>query len=456
MAVARRIWPLPGWIPAALVLIAAIAAGPALGSASRPVFVLACGAAGWYAWSRSPAEHLQAALLLFTFAPFVRRIVDLSAGYDAAGLMLVGPLLAILAPLPRLRFFLDADAPLGRQLMPILIVGGCVAYAVSLSMMQGDWMNAASGSLKWFAPLIYAAALSESAEADELLKAATSAFVGILPVTGLIGIYQYVDPPAWDRYWMQFSPIMSAGQPVPFGVRTFSTMNSPASFATFTAAGLLLVCFLRTDWYSPLFALPAAMSFLLSLYRTAWLSLAVGVLFCLLFAATRRRAAIILFGMLGAAIVAATLTPFGDVIGDRLGTLSQGSQDGSAQERLEQFVTLWNQWDSSLFGVGFTTTDVGTAGAMPVDGMIIACWLTMGIVVGLLCLSGLIWAAGRAIAAAWIDGRREAIIIGALAAGALMQLPLANLTSGEMGFLFWSFVALASFGPRSVFVRSVR
>ena len=61
-------------------------------------------------------------------------------------------------------------------------------------------------------------------------------------------------------------------------------------------------------------------------------------------------------------LLAATLTPFADVIGERLATLSEGTQDGSAQERLEQFVTLWNQWDSSLFGIGFTVSDVGSAG----------------------------------------------------------------------------------------------
>jgi hypothetical protein len=447
-AVSRRVWPVPGWAPAVLLLIGAVAIGPGLGASFRPLFVLSCGAAGWYAWRSSPCVHLQVAILLFAFTPLARRMVDLSAGYDQSGIMLVGPLLAILAPVPRLRYFLEGGRSLGPQMGPILVVGGCVAYAAALSMFQGDWMNAASGSLKWFAPLFYAAALSENADTDEMVRAATSAFLVILPITGLVGIFQYLEPPAWDRYWMQFAPIMSVGQPVPYGVRTFSTMNGPASFATFTAAGLLLVCFLRSGWYALVLAGPAALSLLLSLYRTAWLSLAVGVLFCLLFASTRRRAGIILFGILVAAVIAATLSPFADVIGERLATLSQGTQDGSVQERMEQYVTLWNQWDSSLFGVGFTTTDVGTAGAMPVDGMIISCWLTMGIIVGLVCLSGLMWAAANAVAAAWRDSRPELIAVGALGCGALMQLPLANLASGEFGFLFWTFAVLASSQPR--------
>jgi hypothetical protein len=183
------------------------------------------------------------------------------------------------------------------------------------------------------------------------------------------------------------------------------------------------------------------------MYRTAWISLAVGLLFCLLFAQTRRRAGLILAGIAVAVVLAATLTPFGDVVAERLSSLGEGTQDGSAQERLGEFLTLWNQPDSSLFGTCFTVTDVGSAGAMPVDGMIIACWLIMGIVVGGFCLAALVWAIGNALAAAFTDGAPEAVLIGALALGAFVQAPLANITSGENGFLFWTFAVLLA--PRS-------
>ncbi|NVO17284.1 MAG: O-antigen ligase family protein [Rhodoplanes sp.] len=448
-AAGRLTGPVRGWVPAVLLLVATAVAGPALGGLSRLVFILGCGAAGWYAWRRSPGEHLQTALVLFAFAPFVRRLVDLTAGYDQAGIMLVGPLLTLLAPFPQLWRRLESDQPFDRRMGPLLLVGVCVAYATVLSMFQGDWMNAAAGALKWSVPLLYAAALIDVDEPEDLVRKAAAAFVVILPVTGLYGIWQYVDPPNWDRYWMSFAPIMSAGQPIPFGVRTFSTMNGPASFATFTGVGLLLVGFLRPGWQSLVFASPAALAFLLSLYRTAWLSLAVGLVFCLAFAVSRRRAAVVLVGLLAAVVIAGTMTPFSEVIGERLASLTEGSQDGSAQERLEQYVSLWSQWDSSLFGVGFTVSDVGSAGTMAVDGMVIACWLAMGIVGGIACLTGFVWAAGSAVVAASRDGSREAVLIGAIACGALFQMPLASIASGELGFLFWTFVVLVSAAPRT-------
>ncbi|CCE11266.1 conserved membrane hypothetical protein [Bradyrhizobium sp. STM 3843] len=439
---AARPWQLPGWGVAVLVLLGTAVLGGSLGSLARLGFVIACGGVGWYAWRQGPAAHLQAALMLFAFAPFVRRMVDVAAGFDQLGLMLIGPLVAILIPaihLPRLLGQREARAG---WLWPLGIVAACVVYAGLLSLAQADWTNAASGPLKWLAPLLYAAVLMLSADRSALLEAAASAFRIILPVTGLYAIYQYVDPPDWDRYWMEFAPILSIGQPVPYGVRSFSTMNAPAVYASFTATGLLLIAFSKRPWPAMLLSVPAVLGFLLSMYRTAWISLAVGILFGLVFVQTRRRAGMILLGIAVAVVLAATLTPFGDVVAERLSSLGEGTKDGSAQERLEEFITLWNLPDSSLFGSGFTITDVGSAGAMPIDGMIIACWVSMGIVVGGVCLAALLWAVGNAVGAALSDRTTEAVIVGALALGALAQFPLANITSGESGFLFWTFAVL--------------
>lgn len=431
---------IPDWLAPAVLLAGTIAAGGMLGSPIRPLFVLGCGVIGWYTWRKGPAAHFYSVLLLFAFAPFARRVVDASLGFDYASLMLIGPLLAILVPgIDLLRLFAK-DGRLDPRLSPLAVVFLCIAYTFVLTIFQGNWSDAASGALKWTAPLVYAAALVISARRDEILQAAVSAFLVILPITGLYGIYQYVDPPEWDRYWMQLASILSAGQPVPYGVRTFSTLNGPASYATFTATGLLLIWFLRPGWLSAILMTPALLGFMLSQYRTAWIALALGILFCLFFAATRRRAGLLVLGMVVAGLIAVSIPPFSDVIGERLATLGQGGQDDSAQERLEQYITLWNFPNSSLFGAGFTTTDVGVAGAMAVDGMIIACWLLMGIPVGLVCLFSFAWPIFSAAAAAIRSQSTEAVVVGAFALGALAQIPLANIGSGEIGFLFWALV----------------
>jgi hypothetical protein len=111
--------------------------------------------------------------------------VDLDIGYDQLGLMLIGPLLAILVPAVELPRLLETYRVPARWLWPLGLVAACVLYAGTLSMAQADWTNAASGMLKWLAPLLYAAVLMASAEREEMIEAATSAFALILPVIGL-------------------------------------------------------------------------------------------------------------------------------------------------------------------------------------------------------------------------------------------------------------------------------
>lgn len=435
-----------GWWPTVLLLLATATVGPALGSIMRPVFVLGCAAAGWFAWRRSAESHVQSAVLLFAFAPFVRRLVDLTAGFDQLSIMLIGPLLFILTPLPSLWTLLSTtDRPRNPWLVAPVIVLGCIVYGAALSMFQNDWFNAANGVLKWAAPVLYAIALQQRVDSSgSLVNALARMFLVVLPLTGAYGIWQYVDPPDWDRLWMNYASITSAGSPLPYMVRVFSTMNGPASYATFTAAGLLLVGFLRPGWQSLVAMMPAALGLLLSLYRTGWIALALGVLFCMFFSSTRKRALSTALGIGGAAFAAILFTPFGDTISTRLESLGGGAEDGSGRERLEEFVTLWNTPDSMMMGSGFTVTDVGVAGAMPIDGQIVASWITLGIPIGLLCLTAYVCAATWATSAAWRMPTREGVVLGALAFGAiLIQMPLTGVSSGEVSVLFWMLVAMA-------------
>ena len=437
---------LSGWLPTALLLIVTLVVGPALGGLSRPLFVVGCAAAGWLAWQRSTAAHIQSAILLFAFAPFVRRVVDVSVGYDAASIMLIGPLLFILTPLPSLWTLLSSREQLRDPwLIAPAIVLACIAYGAMLSIFQNDWMSAATGALKWAAPVLYGIALQRRAKSDgELVNAMARIFLVVLPLTGLYGIWQYVDPPTWDRFWMNYASILSAGYPLPYMVRVFSTMNGPATYATFTATGLLLLGFLRPGWQSLIALAPAALGLLLSLYRTGWIALALAVVFCMVFQSTRRRALATGLGIVGAAMAAVLFTPFGDVITERLQSLGSGSEDGSGNERLEEFVTLWNTPDSMVVGSGFSFTDIGVAGTMPVDGQIIASWLTLGIPVGLLCLAAYIWVGVWSTSAAWRMPTKEGVVLGALSLGGiLIHLPLTSISSGEISALFWMIFAMA-------------
>lgn len=436
---------LPGWSAAAVLCLSIAAFAPVSGGLVRPVFVLGCIIVSAFAWRQGPGAHVQAMLVLFAFAPFLRRFVDVNVGFEPGGLMLVGPLLALLVPFPRLIAYLDGrKSLLSGGMAPVTIIFVCVGYAACISAFQGAWVDAAAGALKWVAPLVYAAVLIACGERRAVVDAATNTYLFILPIIGLYGVFQYLDPPEWDRYWMQFAVAVTAGLPLPYEIRVFSTLNGPASFATFTAIGILLVAMLRPFWAAVIVCGPAALALLLSQYRTAWLSLGLGLLFCLLFSATRARSGMIYAAMFLGGMFALAIPGFSDALIDRVQTLGDGSSDGSFQGRIEQFVILWNQPDSSLVGIGFTTGgDAGVAGSMAVDGMLIACWLGMGLVFGAICIAAFVWVCCRTMVNAGRSGRRDAVALGALGCGALLHIPLASLSSGELGFMFWTFAAVA-------------
>jgi hypothetical protein len=441
LAPSQRFSP-PGWLLGLALLVGFATVGPALGGAARPLYVVSCLVVGWLAWRRGPADHVQTMLLLFVFTPFVRRLVDVVAGYDTSGVMVVGPLVAMMPPLLHLPALLARPATT-RHLSAFFLFCACVGYAMILTLAQGEWLNLARDGVKWMAPVLYAMVILDTAEAEDVLDRMADLFVFVLPVIGVYGVVQYLVLPEWDRYWMKYAPIMSIGQPEPMMVRVFSTMNAPAAYATFSAAGLLLVWFRKRGWLPQLLAAPAALGLFLSLYRTAWISMLAAMLYCLCFKSTRSRSAPLFFGIALATFGAITLTPFGDVISDRLATLTEGSQDGSARERIEEYVGLWSMPNSAMWGVGFTSVDVGTAGAMAVDGVVVALWLTMGIVVGLICLFSLGWVLKEGFSISLRYGDAVSVLLGAFATFFLAQLPLSAAVAGELGFLFWIFAGLS-------------
>ena len=443
LSMARRVGPL------ALLLIATVLLGQAGQAVARPVFIAGSVLVAFDLLRFGPAAHLSASLVLFCVAPFLRRFVDVSAGYDPAGLMISGPLLGLAVVAPRVMARLANGHRLEQALWPFLISMACVLYAVLLTIMQGSIGQAVSGALKWGAPVIYGMWLFDEAPRDKrLIRTVARTSMVLAPLMGLYGFVQYVDPPAWDRLWMQFTTIASIGQPEPFMVRVFSTMNAPAGYATFTVAALLLFGFGRARFSLLIAAAPSVLGLMLSLYRTAWIALAIGLLFGLFHRRTVQRAAMLLVAVPVLAIAVVLFTPAGDVLSQRLETFSAVSNDASGQERLGEYSNLLNADDGTLIGNGFGNVDVLQAGTQALDGQFVTSWSLMGLVVGLISVVTLLWIAVVAIRGAWRNDTLEGVAIAGILGGMVVQMPLATISSSEIGFLFWSLAAVgASLAP---------
>jgi len=437
------------------LLVVVFAAGLKGLGAARPLFILGCLGVAWRAWRVGPGLHIEVAITLFALAPFLRRVVDYHAGYNPNGIMLIGPLAALLVALPELRGLLLRRQRGLAVYAPYAIMIACILYGWSISAFQGDFVEAAVSGVKMLVPLLYAMCLIQNEDdCNEIVQAAARTFLFISPIIGLYGIYQYMHPPEWDRYWMIYSQMRSIGMPEARQLRVFSTMNSPASFAMFVSCGLLLFGFCRRGWLPAVLAVPVCLSLLLTTVRTAWISVAIGVIYCFFFNTTRSRALLLTIGLFGAAAAAVLLTPFGDEIATRLATLSgDPSQDGSGHARLGEVFYIYSSLDHYLFGNGFSK--VYDPKLMDVDGQLIASAVSMGIFIGNIHLIALIWAAVQGILKIRRDEQPLRLVAAAMVVGYLFVLPLLVVSSGEIAFLFWLFVGVLTAGAQAAAARSV-
>ena len=419
---------------------------------ARPVFILGSAVVGYLAWREGCGRSVEIALSLYVFAPFLRRLVDVSIGFDPSGVMLVGPVLAIAIPTIELRHLLTRRDKEDEALLPMLLVGVCITYGMLISAFAGEFGPLSTAALKMYTPLLYGAWVMRCARRDPtVVDAATRAFTVLAPIIGVYGIWQYVNPPDWDRFWMTSvsGTISVLGRPEPYGVRVFSTMNSPASFGTYAACGVLLFGFCRRGWTALVLALLVAPGLLFTYYRTAWISLVLGIIYCALFDRTRGRAGLVAIVIVAATILAAGSADFGDAIVQRLESLTGSmSEDGSGKARLGQLFEVYRLVDQMGLGLGFARLSTPFNGVDAADGEVVTAIIAMGALVGTLYLLGLVWAIVQALWRIRTSRDPRLIVTGAVVVGMLGALPLTSVTSGEIGLLLWLFVALATAQPR--------
>ncbi len=424
-------------------------------SASRPLFVVGCVGLGYLAWRAGPGRHVQMATWLFAFSPFLRRLVDQGCGFDESGIMLAGPMLVLLIPCVELRRLRPGAAT---HYAPHILFVACVAYGALISAFSGQFMALRGPLLKMMAPLLYGVWVQERiAEGEDLMGPFARALAWVTPIMGLYAIWQYSNLPEWDRLWMVLSRMDSIGKPHVYEVRAFSTMNAPASFATFSVCGLMLFGYCSRRWWALLLALPVGIGLCLSLYRTAWLSLLFSVLFGMIYPATRRRGVLVVVILAGAAILALGSTEFGNELSQRFDTLGALGNDGSLAARWQQFTEFYGQANNFAFGDGLVAmSNLNDNPIGVLDGTMMQVFVGMGLFVGSICIGSLFLAAFLAIGRISLRSEAVLVVAAAVVLGEIVQVAFATITDGELGFLFWTMVGIASAQQTVKFAVSAR
>ena len=148
--------------------------------------------------------------------------------------------------------------------------------------------------------------------------------------------------------------------------------------------------------------------------------------------------------LLAAAIIALNSAQFGDVLSKRLDSLTTLSNDGSLAARMAEFTTYYAHANEFGLGEGLAAMSKLDNPIGVLDGTTMQLFVGMGLFVGLICIASLFWALLRALARIQVNAGPGSVVAAAVVLGELLQMPFTGTIDGEMGFLFWALVGIAS------------
>ncbi|WP_157178298.1 O-antigen ligase family protein [Terriglobus roseus] len=339
----------------------------------------------------------------------------------------------------------------GRLKWMVLIVA-TYAYASFVGYMLHSPIALVQEAITWAGPLAFALYLFVQREhVAEMLETFRDQFMLGTLVMGLYGIYQYVFLAPWDATWMEQSTLSTIGTPEPFGVRVFSTMNAPQTFADFIVFGILFST--ASTRRLRFFAIPVGLMALgLTNSRSAWIGGVVGMCFIIFFFPAKRRLQIMM-ALLGSVLLLAVLSQVPEVneqLTRRLQSFTDLKTDSSVNARMlsqEHAITMFGD---RAFGNGFggSSDDTGsgpTFGVATIQGVYLAdngieqFMLTFGwfgSVVFAIGLGGLVFTCLHA------PSPQELTPVNAALLSLIVQMPTMGLFASTPAFLLWSSIMM--------------
>ena len=391
-----------------------------------------------------PILYVQYTLWVWFLTPLARRIVDWRFEYTDPNFVLLAPFLVSgVAGLTLLRPSVRANI---RIPVAFVLCGSAVVYGFIVGMVQHPSGETIYGFVNWLCPLLFGIHLYINWHRyNEYRAAITNTFLWGILIMGLYGTYQFFFPPTWDTFWLtnvQYqAPNPSFGQPEPFAVRVWSTLNAPGPFANTMMVGLLLLLVTRSAVKLPA-AVAGYLSFLLSGVRTAWLSWSVGLVLILKNANPR----VIVRLFLSIILVLVCLVPLvadprvATVVGDRLRTFTDLGHDESFGGRMDMYRILATEAVENPFGLGLSNMTMTRQG-MPIDSGFLTAFFSLGWLGSLLLAIGTVSLfLGKPQNLEKNDefARAGRVIMIAM----LAQLVGGNIFTGINGAIFWMFAGL--------------
>jgi hypothetical protein len=352
---------------------------------------------GYHLYKRNESYYLSFTLWICMLSPLLRRLVDYRTSYQLQSLILLAPLLLTLLPAIHLRHRLARIAPVIRT-GTFLALGG-VIFGAGVGMIKHPGTEVIASTLMWLGPIMLCVFAASIEDRETLRRVLRSTFICGVLLMSAYGIYQFVVAPPWDTYWLHevnigsLSP--SFGHPQPYGIRVWSTMNSPGSFALFLSAALIWLATL--DGFFPAMAnMMGYLALSLTLVRTAWMMTIIGIVIYVVGSRKRISTRSIAGGVLTIGLVAGGLLYVSQFPGvtDRLNSFSSLKSDRSVEERKAMYRYMTGYILSNPFGDGLQSSPGDIHGYL-IDSTFIELFALQGWIGGLCYGAGLVYLLGN-------------------------------------------------------------
>jgi O-antigen ligase len=396
-----------------------------------------------------PALYLGFLCWLWFLSPLVRRLIDYQLGYDSLNPVLAAPVLVTALSLLSLIRHLPK---LGRSgLAPLVLPIVSLVYAYPLGIFNTGLSAATYSLFLWLTPIALGFHLAVDVGRYRQYQATIRrVFVWGALILGLYGVWQFIDPAQWDRYWMASSGMVSIGQPLPYEVRVFGTLNSPTPFAMVMLAGMMMLLDRRAPVHVAV-GVPAYLAFLLSLVRTAWAGWVVGAgVYATYLPARRRLRLLIVLGTVALALALLASPPIEQGIERRFRSFSNLSEDRSLAARQESGAAVLGMIVEEPWGRGLGATGsakrLATAGQETFDNGFLNVFLSLGWFGGVLYLTGTVLILVGLVRR--FEPRTDPLPKAARALGIATFAALSSLNTlaSVTGVMFWGFIGLAIAG----------
>ena len=376
-----------------LICILLIAVGSIGSKVLNIFFPVGSLAAGYFFYFKHPSFYIGFVWWDMFMTPLIRRLSDFRAGgFSDSNPILLAPTLVILVSLHTLYFNLPKVREQNAAPFALALASSMYGYFVGLLNPSASFVQVTLAYSGWVTPILFGYHLYVNwRRYPDYSRIIKQVFLWGCLIVGLYGVYQYMVAPDWDKLWLVGSKMdSSAGKPEPFGMRVWSTLNSPGPFADMISSSLLILF----SCTSPL-VVPAAgaglLSLLLSAVRTGWLGWAGGILF---FSSSLKpkqllRLVLTIVALLACIIPLSTIEPFAGTISTRFSTLGDIQNDNSASIRQNIYKGFFENGIFNLIGdgIGVNATvdagvlslilDLGWIGALPYTASLLLCGITL-------------------------------------------------------------------------------